>query len=87
MRRTIIWSIEYSVTGGRTRRVYLDVSIMVGSVLDKAESRQEIGMMFNLLQSSSYRIVVPHLVMGETVTLLAKKGRSPHTNAVLLCIN
>ncbi len=65
--------------GDQLRRVYLDTSILVGSVLDKGDSKREIERIFNILQSGSYRIIVPQIVMGEAITIIMKKG-GPHAH-------
>ena len=58
-------------------RVYLDASIMARAVLDKGESKR--GRRIFDLQSSSYRIIVPQLVMGKAVTVLMKNGGPSRT--------
>lgn len=71
--------MEYGATSGQTIRVYLDTSIIVGFVLDKGEAKRRIEGIFDLLQSGSYRIIVPQIAMGEAVTIMMKKG-GPHAH-------
>lgn len=69
----------YGATGEQTTRVYLDTSIMAGSVLDKGDSKREMERIFSILQSGSYRIIVPQIAMGEAITIIMKKG-GPHAH-------
>lgn len=47
--------------------------------MDKGEAKRRIERIFDLLQSGSYRIIVPQNVMGEVITILMKKG-GPHAH-------
>jgi predicted nucleic acid-binding protein len=66
--------MKYGDTGGQAIRVYLDTSILVGYILDKGEYKRRIEATLDSLKHSSYRIIVPQIVLGEAMTIMMKKG-------------